>query len=162
MAKRIIDHWYVMWAVQQRQSTFYYQCMRLHSVYTLKSIACNSAPLNYATLSIEKYYNGTVSWRRRILIYYTRFKAVFIFCERKTWPKYIDCHPQYAATSEMTIGWTTDDREDSEEAHVQVYGWCNEGSSITVICVRSTINIFGNYISSQMALLLRLVCDTFH
>ena len=44
----------------------------------------------------------------------------------------------------MTIGSTTDDREDSEEVHVEVRGWCNVGSSIAGIGVRSTINPFGN------------------
>ena len=57
MAKRIIDHGYVMWAVQQRQSTFYYQCMRLHT----KEHSMQLCSLEYATLYIEKYYNGIVS-----------------------------------------------------------------------------------------------------
>ena len=57
MAKRIIGHGYVMWAVQQRQSTFYYQCMRLHT----KEHSMQLCSLEYATLYIEKYYNGIVS-----------------------------------------------------------------------------------------------------
>ena len=45
----------------------------------------------------------------------------------------------------MTIGSTTDDREGSEEVHVEVRGWCNVGSSIAGIGVKLTISPFGNY-----------------
>jgi len=64
--KRIIHHGYVMWAVQHRRSTFYYQCMRLLTKEHNKLLCSLELSDTSHWRIYEKYNNGIVSWQRRI------------------------------------------------------------------------------------------------
>ena len=137
--KRIIDHGYVMWAVQQRRSTFYYQCMRLLTKEHNKLLCSLELSDTSHWRIYEKYNNVIVSWQRRISgILYPIQDTVHLPRSKNV----TEIHTLPSAICSNFRRWQSAQQRMTHKTHRRYT--CGEGSSIVEINVGSTINPFGN------------------